>query len=727
MPTIEETLIRLEADTLLLRQELRKGDRAIEGTVRKAGRQLDRFDRKVQTFGRNLGRSFGQLNLSRALGPLALGAGGVGLFRGLDTALGDADKIAKVADSVGITTEALQEYRLAAELSGVESGKFDSGLQALAKRMGELRAGTGTLVEFLKKNNQALIDQLSGAQSTEEALDIILRAMDGMESQFDRTALAAAAFGRSAGVDMTNLLRDGIGAIDEMRASARKTGAILDDALIRQAERLNDEMTKVSAVIDTNFKTALLEIAPEMQKLKLFFSEVLVGAGAFLSLFGETETITRLGSEIVVLNRRLEVLKNTDISDLSSGFDLMGDAADEAESSLARLEERDRKILELETQILEKRQALKGLLQGGSAEGFGTGGGTSLDTGGTSSRVDTFQRDLQALIDRLDPASARIRAFNEDMELLERGRGQIGENRFEQLRKALEATQFEELASDLAAVREELERGDDAIDEYRIALDILWEALQRQLITGPEYEALLAKLNQKFVEGANKVPELAGELENLEDVGRDTGRALSDAFFDVFQGIESASDALRSFALQLSRIGFQHFVTGPLTSFLGGLGGSISVGADGGLVSRGGIVRAAGGGLITGPGGPRSDNIRALLSPGEFVSDARTTARNLPELQAMNRGESFDAIAARNNRDIGRVLRFANGGLVGSATASAGAVRSGSTLTGPAPQFTFNMPITVQGNMSAKDAGMTGDQIGRRAFRKFRELQQRGI
>jgi phage-related protein len=49
----------------------------------------------------------------------------------------------------------------------------------------------------------------------------------------------------------------------------------------------------------------------------------------------------------------------------------------------------------------------------------------------------------------------------------------------------------------------------------------------------------------------------------------------------------------------------------------------------------------ANGGLISGPGGPRDDAIPLLGSNGEFMVNARDTARNLPQLQAMNSGQSI--------------------------------------------------------------------------------------
>lgn len=47
----------------------------------------------------------------------------------------------------------------------------------------------------------------------------------------------------------------------------------------------------------------------------------------------------------------------------------------------------------------------------------------------------------------------------------------------------------------------------------------------------------------------------------------------------------------------------------------------------------------ADGGLINGRGGPREDNILSWVSSGEYIINARDTARNLPLLERINRGE----------------------------------------------------------------------------------------
>lgn len=81
------------------------------------------------------------------------------------------------------------------------------------------------------------------------------------------------------------------------------------------------------------------------------------------------------------------------------------------------------------------------------------------------------------------------------------------------------------------------------------------------------------------------------------------------------------------------------------------------------------IMKAyADGGKITGPGSGTSDDILAFLSNGEFVSTAKTTKQFQPVLEALNAGDTGQAIvrllqSANNNRSP-NVPAYAQGGLV---------------------------------------------------------------
>jgi hypothetical protein len=69
---------------------------------------------------------------------------------------------------------------------------------------------------------------------------------------------------------------------------------------------------------------------------------------------------------------------------------------------------------------------------------------------------------------------------------------------------------------------------------------------------------------------------------------------------------------------------------------------------DGGFIRKfrdGGLLRLAPGGRVPGVGGPRADNIPAMLSVDEFVVNAAAARRNEKLLTAINSGNASDLMA----------------------------------------------------------------------------------
>lgn len=195
----------------------------------------------------------------------AAGAAGAGLL--IKSQLEAADSIAKVADSIGISTTALQEYRFMADRSGVATTMLDNGLGAFSKRLGELKAGTGSLYGFLKKNNEALAEQLAATTSTDQALAIFLDHLGQIENQADKTALSAAAFSRTAGIKMTNLVKGGSAGLAGMRKEFEDLGLAIDEKYLREAEAAVDSFTNLEYLIRARLMGSIVALAPEITNL----------------------------------------------------------------------------------------------------------------------------------------------------------------------------------------------------------------------------------------------------------------------------------------------------------------------------------------------------------------------------------------------------------------------------------------------------------------------------
>jgi len=177
-----------------------------------------------------------------------------------------ADAIGKAADAIGISTGTLQEYRHAARISGVATESLDKSIGQFTKRVGEARAGTGAMITFLKLFDTQLLSNIQNSRSTDEALDLVFKRMGQTASATDKAALANAAFGRS-GITMVNMVKDGAAGLAKLRQEARDLGIVMDDHLIRNSERANDEIEKLTRVMKVQFMSAAVGLAPEIARI----------------------------------------------------------------------------------------------------------------------------------------------------------------------------------------------------------------------------------------------------------------------------------------------------------------------------------------------------------------------------------------------------------------------------------------------------------------------------
>ena len=216
----------------------------------------------------------------RLLGGVVAGiAAGGGIALLINRSIAAADSIGKLADAIGVSTDTLQELRYAAGLAGVSTGQLDGALVAFSKRVGEARSGTGTLITLLQKMDPALLANVQAARTVDEAFETVMRRAASLGNTLDRNALLAAAFGRTAGPLMANLIDDGIQSLDALRERARDLGIVLDEELIRNAEKAKDEMDTLGTVISANVTRAVLGLAPALADLSTWLANVAVDTG----------------------------------------------------------------------------------------------------------------------------------------------------------------------------------------------------------------------------------------------------------------------------------------------------------------------------------------------------------------------------------------------------------------------------------------------------------------
>ena len=273
-------------------------------------------DRTRQAFSR-VQKSLGALRKSlfsiKGLIGAAFGALAVrSLARFVTGSIRAADAIAKTADKVGVTTDALQEYRFAADLAGVGSNTLDMALQRLTRRLGEAAQGKGELKDTLLQYGIAVTDASGRTRSTEAVMRDLANAIQGADSDAERLRIAFKAFD-SEGAALVNVLREGSEGMEKMRQEARDLGLVIDESLLRKAEQTSDKLNILGKVLTTKFRNAVLENAEAIDKFADSLLKATKAIGEWVADMGPAEfaSIESLNRRIITLRGEIESLEES--------------------------------------------------------------------------------------------------------------------------------------------------------------------------------------------------------------------------------------------------------------------------------------------------------------------------------------------------------------------------------------------------------------------------------
>ncbi len=134
-------------------------------------------------------------------------------------------------------------------------------LQRFTRRAAEAAKGTGEAKDALAQMGIVLRDQSGRIRATEDLLGDVAEAFKGIEDPAERVRLAFKLFD-SEGVAMVNMLSSGADALETVRRRARDLGIVLEEDLVRNAERARDELDTLGKVISANLTRAVLDLAP---------------------------------------------------------------------------------------------------------------------------------------------------------------------------------------------------------------------------------------------------------------------------------------------------------------------------------------------------------------------------------------------------------------------------------------------------------------------------------
>lgn len=744
-----------------------------------------------------LGAGMGTVGIAGGVAAVGVGAL-VAALRGVQDAAKFADQLAATANRIGVTAEALQELRYAADETDVPITALESGLEALNGTLGAFKTGIGA--GRIKPIFEALgLTQadLANVENARDLLPILADRLGQVSSRAEQVQLA-----KKLGIEaLLPILRLGSAEIRRMADEGRDLGFVMSNDVVNGLADTDRALEKNKQQIDANVREMQASMAPFFVWASGEIAKLARGLGDFFnglrSAQGRTDRVleqqVESGQERVDFATRQARDTGRPMSQVQEGW--VRELATARAELARRRQEREREAVPSAADRTREGgfnlDTPDAPPTGGGARG---GGGRSTDTARAAEEAQRRQRrfddDLAGASEAAMQAQSQLATTAEqrasiaiqlldsdrqqralqlerqvtDGDLTAAQRDRIVEaesgvwtarqaNIAAELQRSLLDThtqvQDQALAVEMAALvaRREIVGTDEerlAVDREILAIHqgerrrALEQALLSEELTAAQRALLQAALDQlgsvEKAEGDSLVSpgvqaakDVLGAIGNAANSGARMSRDRDDALAYInaqeTAGLASHQDAMNARA-QIDQQYWNNRLIGEgsmLDSIaslqnssikeLAALGkaAALAQAAIAGFlaiqvavasapfpfnlpaiafataqtaVNMAGIagVGLKDGGDVIGPGGPRDDKVLIWGSNGEYMMNAKATAKNRPYLEAANRGA-----------DLGKLVPgFANGGVIGrinaaTASVSASAARPATTSLTFAP------------------------------------------
>lgn len=193
---------------------------------------------KVGKFAMGAGKMIGGFALATGAAATAAGAAVFGLAKNSAQA---ADDISNTAKAIGLTTDALQQYRYLGIQAGLTTEEMDGALNKLTVNLGKNFEEVDAALYQIGLSAEGL-----KAAGPGQALEYIAQGFAKTTDPAKKAAVATAIFGKSS-IRMVNALSKGAAGISDIRQEAEAIGYVMDGTALEAAGNLDEMLDKLGA------------------------------------------------------------------------------------------------------------------------------------------------------------------------------------------------------------------------------------------------------------------------------------------------------------------------------------------------------------------------------------------------------------------------------------------------------------------------------------------------
>lgn len=233
-------------------------------------------------------------------------AAAVALTAMVKSSFSTIDATAKLARSLGLTTEQLIGYQHAASIAGLESADLSKAFIRMEKNISDANLGLTTAQRIFGEEAGLGLDFKKLIKlSPDKQFKTIADALSQMTVTANRTRVALDLFGRS-GVKIIELMKDGSAGLVKMSREAHRLNLEFSAFDAAKIEEANDAMTSLGAAIKGATQKLAVGLSEAITKVAKKFEEFALSATADVGKV--TASFEILGGIIGFINGVLQIL-----------------------------------------------------------------------------------------------------------------------------------------------------------------------------------------------------------------------------------------------------------------------------------------------------------------------------------------------------------------------------------------------------------------------------------
>jgi TP901 family phage tail tape measure protein len=190
--------------------------------------------------------------VTSALGTFGLAVGGAAIVAGVRSFVNDirdaGDELGDTSTRLGVTTDQLQAWRHAAELSGSSGEALTDALDKMQRTLGEAAGGSQEARDALRRLGIDAQNADGSVRGVGEVIPELAESLSRMASPAERTAALAKVMGRTAG-ELGPLFANGAEGVAALVAEYEQLGGGLSEDAIQAASDLADAQLRLDAAL----------------------------------------------------------------------------------------------------------------------------------------------------------------------------------------------------------------------------------------------------------------------------------------------------------------------------------------------------------------------------------------------------------------------------------------------------------------------------------------------